>query len=203
MSSLTGEDGQQRLSSQRSIFLVGLTGAGKTTIGRWLSQLLEWTFIDVDAELQAESGLSCPDIVRSFGWAQFRQREALMLGQLMEHHPYKHVISCGGGIIETERARLLLKEWHAVGMVLLVHREVGEQEKTLTADESRMISKEPVQITLHRRVPWLKECSNYSYHNSRPHAGHDEIPMKLRLFLRQLQSIHTGTYMGMSRLDPC
>lgn len=174
---------------EHSIVVIGLTGAGKSTIGRWISELLGWKFIDLDAELEADLGLNCPDIVRCFGWAEFREREALTLERLMGTNPYNHVVSCGGGVIETERARLLLKEWRAMGIVLLVRRDIGEQVSDLKKDGARMIQEQNIQELFDRRMPWLEECSNRCYHNSRVDPGHGEIPAELRHFIA---TIHPG-----------
>ncbi|KAK9413185.1 hypothetical protein SUNI508_11961 [Seiridium unicorne] len=180
---------------ENSIFLIGLTGVGKTTTGQRLSRLLDWKFIDLDAELEDELGMTCPDIIRKFGWAEFRDREAQALERLMKTHQRKHVVSCGGGVVETQRARALLAQWHAQGIVLLVrHPDVGELVSELkTTDKRRMVSKENLEEIFQRRTPWLEECSNCCYINTRRDSDHDGIPIELQDFLQQLHSICGAT----------
>ncbi|MBW8896593.1 MAG: AAA family ATPase, partial [Massilia sp.] len=59
-----------------NIFLVGLMGAGKTTIGRLLARRLDMTFIDSDHEIEARTGATIPWIFEIEGEASFRRREA-------------------------------------------------------------------------------------------------------------------------------
>ena len=66
----------------RSIFLVGMMGAGKTTIGRLLAEAIGFEFVDVDRELESRSGVRIPTIFEIEGEAGFRRREAALLDEL-------------------------------------------------------------------------------------------------------------------------
>ncbi|KYK56712.1 hypothetical protein DCS_03717 [Drechmeria coniospora] len=158
---------------QRSIFIIGMRGAGKTTAGNWMARLLQWKFIDLDQELERRSGKSIPEMVEGpRGWVGFRADEAALLRDVMDSKPRGHVISCGGGIVETSEARaLLLAFGRSGGRVVQVHRNIDQLGEYLARDKSRpafTTSKTPEQVYLERE-PWYRECSNYLYYS--PHAG--------------------------------
>src|SRR5580765_4784234 len=71
----------------RSIVLVGMMGAGKSTIGRRLSARLGMPFLDADAEIEAAAGMSIPDIFESHGEPQFRDGEARVIARLLDSGP--------------------------------------------------------------------------------------------------------------------
>jgi pentafunctional AROM polypeptide len=168
--------------SQQSIFVIGMKGVGKTTIGKSLAELLSWTFIDLDQALEKQSGMSCPEFVHQFNWEEFRRREVAVLKEAMTTKPQRHVISCGGGIVETEEARYLLKKWHTDGIVLLIHRDTEQVMKSLKADGTRSDYMEETQNVYRRRKPWFEECSNLFYLS--PHSQHpEEISKHLREFV--------------------
>ena len=72
------------MSKGGSIFLVGMMGAGKSTIGRLLADAIGFEFIDADRELEARSGVSIPTIFEIEGEAAFRRREAALLDELSQ-----------------------------------------------------------------------------------------------------------------------
>lgn len=80
-----------------SLFLVGLMGAGKTTIGRLLSRHREMEFIDSDYEIVARCGVSIPTIFEIEGEAGFRKREAAMIDELTQRQGI--VLATGGGAV--------------------------------------------------------------------------------------------------------
>lgn len=80
---------------KRCIVLVGLMGAGKTSVGRRLADLLKVRFHDTDDAVEEASSMSIPELFESFGEPEFRRLEAAVLGRLLEQAPA--VISTGGG----------------------------------------------------------------------------------------------------------
>ena len=68
----------------RSVVLVGMMGAGKSTIGRRLSARLGMPFLDADVEIEAAAGMSIPDIFESRGEADFRDGEARVIARLLD-----------------------------------------------------------------------------------------------------------------------
>jgi shikimate kinase len=87
----------------RSIVLVGMMGAGKSTIGRRLAARLRLPFTDADTEIEAAAGMSIPDIFEARGEAQFRDGEARVIARLLEHGPI--VLATGGGAFMREETR--------------------------------------------------------------------------------------------------
>src|SRR5271170_5350525 len=79
----------------RSIVLVGMMGAGKSTIGRRLAARLRLPFLDADGEIETAAGMSIPDIFETHGEAHFRDGEARVIARLLDGGP--GVLATGGG----------------------------------------------------------------------------------------------------------
>lgn len=79
-----------------AIFLIGFPGVGKTTLGRAVSARTGVRFIDLDEAVEAEAGMSVPEIFRQEGEDAFRRRESAMLRSIVEKcEPV--IVGCGGG----------------------------------------------------------------------------------------------------------
>src|ERR1700739_4315378 len=94
--------------SNNNIFLVGLMGAGKTTIGRILARKLGLRFVDSDHEIEARTGATIPWIFEIEGEASFRRREAEVIRDLSAQQGI--VMATGGGAILNADSRAYLKE---------------------------------------------------------------------------------------------
>jgi hypothetical protein len=79
----------------RSLVLVGLMGAGKSSIGRRLARALRADFADADDEIAAAAGMDIPDIFAVYGEAVFRDLERRVVARLLDRPP--HVLALGGG----------------------------------------------------------------------------------------------------------
>jgi shikimate kinase len=93
---------------QRSLVLIGMMGAGKTTIGRRLARKLELPFNDADAEIEAAAGMKVPDIFEVFGEKAFRDGERKVIERLLKAGP--QVLATGGGAFLNETTRALIKK---------------------------------------------------------------------------------------------
>ena len=80
---------------RRSIVLVGMMGAGKTTIGRRLAARLQLPFLDADHEIEQAAGKSIPEIFADHGETQFREGERRVIARLLAGGP--QVLATGGG----------------------------------------------------------------------------------------------------------
>jgi shikimate kinase len=80
---------------KRSIVLVGLMGAGKTSVGRRLADRLSLPFVDADHEIEAAAGKSIPEIFADHGESYFREGEKRVIARLLENGP--QVLATGGG----------------------------------------------------------------------------------------------------------
>jgi shikimate kinase len=87
----------------RSIVLIGMMGAGKSTIGRRLAARLCLPFLDADSEIEAAAGMSIPDIFEAHGEPHFRDGEARVIARLLESGPA--VLATGGGSFMREETR--------------------------------------------------------------------------------------------------
>jgi shikimate kinase len=87
----------------RSVVLVGMMGAGKSTIGRRLSGRLRLPFLDADLEIEAAAGMPIPDIFETHGEPHFRDGEARVIARLLDHGPA--VVATGGGAFMREETR--------------------------------------------------------------------------------------------------
>lgn len=87
----------------RLIVLIGMMGAGKSTIGRRLAARLSLPFLDADSEIEAAAGMSIPDIFEAHGEPYFRDGEARVIARLLESGPA--VLATGGGSFMREETR--------------------------------------------------------------------------------------------------
>ena len=93
---------------QSNIFLVGMMGAGKTTVGRALAQRLKREFVDTDRELVARTGVPVAMVFEIEGEAGFRRRESAMLREICARD--NCVVATGGGIVLAEENRAAMRE---------------------------------------------------------------------------------------------
>jgi len=121
-----------------NIILVGPMGAGKTTIGRRLSQRLHRLFHDSDHEIEHRTGVDIPFIFEKEGEAGFRRRESAMLDELTQYHNI--VLATGGGAILAEQNRIWLR---TRGTVIYLRAGVNQQLARIRHDEHRPLLKTP------------------------------------------------------------
>lgn len=91
-----------------NIFLVGLMGAGKTTVGKLLAKHLDKTFYDSDHEIERRTGVNIPLIFDIEGEAGFRSREQVMIEELTRKQDI--VLATGGGAVLSPQNRAALSE---------------------------------------------------------------------------------------------
>ena len=116
----------------RPLVLVGLMGAGKSTIGRRLAARLHLPFLDADHEIERAAGLTISEIFERFGEKEFRDGERRVIGRLIDGKP--KVIATGGGAFMQDETRELILEraiaiWLDADIDTLAER-VGRREGT-------------------------------------------------------------------------
>ena len=129
----------------RPIVMVGLMGAGKTSIGRALARRLGIPFVDSDKEIEAAAGCSVVDIFAMYGEAEFRRVEQRVIMRLLDTPPVQKVISTGEGAFITPSVReTVLKNaltiWLKADLDLLVKRtNLRDTRPQLLNTDSRKI----------------------------------------------------------------
>lgn len=153
-----------------SIFIIGMRGSGKTTVGKLASGTLNRKFLDADALLEKNTQITVYNYVQQFGWDAFRKAELEVLRNLIEKYSQGYIISLGGGVVETAEARELLKAYAADkegGPVVYVERDEGEIVNYLQNEKTRPAygSGTEVKDVLHRRKPYFLECATHRFIN--------------------------------------
>jgi shikimate kinase len=90
----------------RTLVLVGMMGAGKSSVGRRLAQALDLPFRDADDEIERAAGCTIAEIFETRGEAEFREGERRVIARLLDEPP--HVLATGGGAFMSEETRALI-----------------------------------------------------------------------------------------------
>ncbi len=132
------EPGGERLPplTRRSVVLVGLMGAGKTTIGRKLAARLDLPFHDADIEIEQAAGCSIAEMFALWGEAEFREGERRVIARLLSGGPI--MLATGGGAFMDRRTRAAIREraisvWLRCPLPVLVRRVSGRTHRPLLA----------------------------------------------------------------------
>ncbi|KAG0343701.1 3-dehydroquinate dehydratase (3-dehydroquinase) [Podila humilis] len=150
--------------SDATIVVIGMRGAGKTSMGRYAARTLRRPFEDVDQYFENTLSTTIPEFIKEHGWPAFREQEAKMLTELLAKYPTSHVISCGGGIVETASSREAFKEYISQGgIVVHLVRNINEIEAYLNKDTTRPMYGESMRDVWARRENWYRECCNYEF----------------------------------------
>ena len=98
----------------RRIALIGLRGAGKSTLGRMLAQHLGWPLVELDRRVEEDYGASIPDLIEMAGMATFRRHERSALQRVIDEHEAAIITTAGGIVSDPETYALLLRRTHTV-----------------------------------------------------------------------------------------
>ncbi|HTB00825.1 MAG TPA: shikimate kinase [Bradyrhizobium sp.] len=124
----------------RSVVLVGMMGAGKSTIGRRLSARLRLPFLDADSEIEAAAGMSIPDIFEAHGEPHFRDGEARVIARLLDGGPA--VLATGGGAFMREDTRNRIRD-KAVSIWLKADADIIMKRVKRRADRPLLQTADP------------------------------------------------------------
>ncbi|HEU4851302.1 MAG TPA: bifunctional shikimate kinase/3-dehydroquinate synthase AroKB [Telluria sp.] len=153
-----------------NIFLVGLMGAGKTTIGRLLARKLNKRFIDSDHEIEARTGASIPWIFEIEGEASFRRREADVIRDLTSQDDI--ILATGGGAILDPGSRALLRER---GTVVYLRSTVNSILQRTSHDKNRPLlqtadPRRRLEELQSQREPLYREIAHIVVDTGRPNV---------------------------------
>ena len=118
----------------RSIVLVGMMGAGKSSIGRRLAGRLGIPFIDADTEIESAAGMTIPEIFEKHGEPYFRAGEARVIARLLDNGP--QVLATGGGSLMDPQTRALIGQkgisiWLKADVDVLLKRTKRRNDRPL------------------------------------------------------------------------
>ncbi len=114
-----------KFSLTKPVVLIGMMGAGKTSVGKILAELLDVPFLDADVEIEAAAGCSVVQIFSDYGEAEFRRMERQVINRLLHFGPC--VLSLGGGAYMDSETRKRIKHkaftvWIRVDQAILLER---------------------------------------------------------------------------------
>ena len=131
---------------RRSIVLIGMMGAGKSSIGRRLAARLGIAFVDADAEIEAAAGMTIEDIFANYGEASFRSGETRVITRLLEAGP--QVLATGGGAFMNPETRGIIRRngvtvWLKADFDVLFRRVKRRNDRPLlkTSDPAETLRK--------------------------------------------------------------
>ena len=146
------------------IFLVGMAGAGKTSLGRRLASNMNLPFVDTDQRVSEIMGMSVIEIFQTLGEAFFRNAEAGVLMELIGKPPC--VVSTGGGL-HTSQENVLLMKNH--GVIIHVDRPLDQILSDIKMERRPTLaggSYENVIDQYNERIGHYKACADYRLDNS-------------------------------------
>lgn len=147
----------------QAVFIVGMPGAGKSTVGKEVARRLQWQFIDADVELERRCGTRIATIFELEGEPGFRLREAALIEELSLRPGI--VLATGGGAVLLEDNRRYLR---ARGLVLYLHATLDELLRRTRRDRSRPLlqvddPRSRMQQLLQQREPLYREVAHLTF----------------------------------------
>ena len=181
----------------RSLVLVGMMGAGKSSIGRKLAQRLNLAFVDADAEIERAAGMSISDIFAKHGEPYFRAGEARVIARLLEGGP--QVLATGGGAFMHPQSREAIR---AKGISVWLKAEYDVLMKRINRRSDRPMLKtqdpgETLRRLMQERDPVYGEADVIVHSRDVPHEIIiAEIISAVAQRLEQISAISAGTRMS-------
>jgi shikimate kinase len=119
---------------KRSVVIVGLMGAGKSTIGKRVAQMLGLNFIDADTEIETVSRMSIPELFENYGEPEFRDLERRVIKRILRSGP--RVLATGGGAFMNEATRKAISKagvsvWLKAELEVLMERVSRKSNRPL------------------------------------------------------------------------
>ena len=159
----------------RSVVLVGMMGAGKSSVGRRLAQRLGLPFVDADTEIEMAAGMTIPEIFDRHGEPYFRAGEARVIARLLGSGP--QILATGGGAVMDTNTRALIRErgisiWLKADLEMLLRRTKRRNDRPLA---------EKIKDLLPQREPIYSQADVIVVSRDEPHdVIVDEIMASLK-----------------------
>jgi shikimate kinase len=152
-----------RALDKRSVVLVGMMGAGKSSVGRRLAARLGIPFVDADTEIESAAGMTIPEIFEKHGEPYFRGGEARVIARLLDNGP--SVLATGGGAVMDAHTRELIGEkgisvWLNADLEVLVKRTKRRNDRPLV---------EKIRELMPLREPFYAQSNIVVHSRDEPH----------------------------------
>ncbi|OHD10092.1 MAG: hypothetical protein A2Y41_09195 [Spirochaetes bacterium GWB1_36_13] len=145
----------------KQIALIGYRGCGKSTVGTLLAQKLDLPFYSLDQEIEKKEAKSINQIVQEKGWDYFRKIETEVLKSFEKK---EGVLDCGGGIIEKETNRRILRKIPLVvflkASLSVIHERLKDKTDRPSLTGSKDFLKE-IQEVYERRIPLYEKTAHF------------------------------------------
>lgn len=169
------------------LFLIGLMGAGKTTVGKILAKNMGKTFYDTDHVIEQRTGVKIPTIFELEGEAGFRKRETETLSELAQQPDI--VLATGGGAIIAPENRAILREH---GYVIYLRANVNELYLRTRNDKNRPLlqnvdAKAKLEQLFHARNPLYTETAHLIVD-----TGHQPVAVIIQKIENALKALETS-----------
>lgn len=156
---------------KRNLYLVGMPGSGKSTIGKVLSRHLNLEFIDADQELVSRTGVSIANIFQVEGEAGFRTRESQLLAALCQRD--RLLLATGGGVVLRQDNRELLQR---TGIVIYLHATLDHLWQRTRHDSRRPLlqtenPRSVLKSLLEVRDPLYRQVADLTVETGRQSIG--------------------------------
>jgi shikimate kinase len=153
----------------KTLVLVGMMGAGKTSVGRRLASALGVTFRDADVEIESAAGCTINEIFERYGEPAFRSGERKVIARLLSDPP--HVLAAGGGAFIDEETRARIKEhavsiWLRAPLDLLIQRVLRKDTRPLLRNSD---SRATLERLLREREPVYAQADLVIESDEGPH----------------------------------
>lgn len=164
--------------SGRHIVLVGLMGAGKTSVGRRLAQRMGFTFIDSDHAIEEAAHMRIPEIFALRGEAEFRAGERRVIARLLNEP--QQVIATGGGAYMDPDSRQKIREkgvslWLKADLPILMKRVLRRQDRPMLANAN---PEEIMRALIEKRYPTYAEADVTIISQEVPHDQMVQVAIK-------------------------
>ena len=148
----------------RHIFIIGMPGSGKSSLGRRVAQNIGIPYIDTDQRIADIVGCSVPEMFEHYGEAAFRNAETNLLIQLTRERP--SMVSTGGGMIMREHNRAIMRNH---GVIVLIDRPLEEIMSDIKLDRRPLLAAKgigAVETMYNDRIDIYKDVADAVLDNS-------------------------------------
>lgn len=165
----------------RHVFIIGMPGSGKSSLGRRVANNLQLPWFDTDTRIAEETGCTIPELFQKYGEQAFRNAETNLLMKISAEPP--SIVSTGGGMVVREENRRILKNF---GYIVLIDRPLADIRSDIKLDRRPILAAkglDEVDRMYSERMPIYRAAADRVLDNS-----HGYIPgmRGLEQILREL-----------------